>query len=102
MLTLQFDPQAAFADDPNLAAVRDVSMAFDVPQTAPGDTPFQAWQASAQALALGMDAAVVDDAGQPLSPQGFEAIGRELEQLYATLEARGLPAGSAAARRLFS
>jgi hypothetical protein len=102
MLTLQFDPQAAFADDPNLAAVRDVSLAFDVPQTAPGDTPFQAWQASAQALALGMDAAVVDDAGQPLSPQGFEAIGRELEQLYATLEARGLPAGSAAARRLFN
>lgn len=102
MLTLQFDAQAAFAEDPNRAAVRDVSLAFDVPQTSASEAPFQAWQASAQALALGMEAAVVDDAGQPLSPQAFDAIGRELEQLYATLEARGLPAGSAAARRLFS
>ncbi|MFN3416816.1 MAG: cell division protein FtsZ [Caldimonas sp.] len=102
MLTLQFDAQAAFAEDPSRAAVRDVSLAFDVPQTSAGEAPFQAWQASAQALALGMEAAVVDDAGQPLSPQAFAAIGRELEQLYATLEARGLPAGSAAARRLFS
>jgi hypothetical protein len=102
MLTLQFDPQAAFADDPALASVRDISLAFDVPQTAPGDAPFQAWQASAHALALGMDASVVDDAGRPLGPQDFAAIDRELEHLYAALEARGLPAGSAAARRLFS
>lgn len=102
MLTLQFDAQAAFAEDPNRVAVRDVSLVFDVPQTSADEAPFQAWQASAQALALGMEAAVVDDAGQPLGPQAFDAIGRELERLYATLEARGLPAGSPAARRLFS
>ena len=64
--------------------------------------PFKAWQAAAQALAVGMDAAIVDDDGRPLSGAGFEAIGAELGALYTALEARGLAAGSASARRLFS
>jgi hypothetical protein len=102
VLTLTFDSQAAFADDPNRAAVRDVTLSFDVPQTDPGVDPFVAWQASAQALSLGMDAVIVDDHGRPLSPEGFAAIGGELKQLYEKLEAHDLAAGSAAARRLFS
>ncbi len=60
------------------------------------------WQASAVALSLGMDAAVVDDNGHPLGPQGFAAIGAELGRLYEALAARDLAAGSPAARRLFS
>ena len=102
VLTLTFDAQAALADEPDRAAVRDVTLAFDVPQTASEAEPFQAWQAAAQALAVGMDADVVDDNGRPLSNAGFEAIGAELGQLYAALEGRDLAAGSAAARRLFS
>ena len=102
ILTLTFDSQAALADDPNVAAVRDVTLSFDVPQTDPKADPFVAWQASAQALSLGMDASIVDDHGRPLSPEGFGAIGHELGQLYTALEARDLPAGSPAARRLFS
>jgi len=102
VLTLTFDSQAALADDPNRAAVRDATLSFDVPQTDPVADPFVAWQASAQALSLGMDAVIVDDNGQPLSPAGFAAIGNELSQLYHTLSERDLAAGSAAARRLFS
>lgn len=102
VLTLTFDAQAALADDPNQAAVRDVTLSFDVPQTDPMGQPFAAWQASAQALSLGMDAAIVDDNGQPLSAEGFAAIGRELEQLYQALALRDMAAGSAMARRLFS
>ncbi len=102
VLTLTFDSQAALADDPNLSAVRDVTLSFDVPQTEPTGQPFVAWQASAQALSLGMDASIVDDNGRALSGEGFAAIGNELGQLYATLEGRDLAAGSAAARRLFS
>lgn len=102
VLLLNFDPQAALSDEPSQAAVRDVTLSFDVPQTPPGVEPFAAWQASAVALALGMDAAVIDDNGQPLSPAGFDSIGSELNRLYAELEARDLAAGSAAARRLFS
>ncbi len=102
VLTLSFDSQAALAEDPNQSALRDVTLSFDVPQTDPVAEPFVAWQASAQALSLGMDAGIVDDAGHPLSPEGFAYIGGELKTLYEALEQRGLPAGSAAARRLFS
>jgi hypothetical protein len=102
VLTLTFDSQAALADDPNLAAVRDVTLSFDVPQTDPKAGPFAAWQAAAQALAQGMDASIVDDHGRLLGAESFAAIGTELGQLYATLEGRDLAAGTAAARRLFS
>ena len=102
VLTLTYDSQAALADEPDRAAVRDVTLAFDVPQTDASVEPFKAWQAAAQALAVGMDAAIVDDDGRPLSSAGFEAIGAELGALYAALEARGLAAGTPSARRLFS
>jgi hypothetical protein len=102
VLTLSFDSQAALADDPNQSALRDVTLSFDVPQTDPAGEPFVAWQASAQALALGMDAGIVDDNGNPLAAESFAIIGSELKTLYEALEARGLAAGSTAARRLFS
>ena len=102
VLTLTFDSQAALADDPNLAALRDVTLSFDVPQTEAAAEPFVAWQASAQALSLGMDASIVDDHGRALTPEGFNAIGAELGRLYTALQERDLAAGSAAARRLFS
>jgi hypothetical protein len=93
VLTLTFDSQAALADDPNIAAVRDVTLSFD---------PFAAWQKSAHGLAADMDAALVDDNGQLLGQPSFAAIGQELARLYEQLGARDLPAGSPAARRLFS
>jgi hypothetical protein len=102
VLTLTFDSQAALADDPNVAAVREVTLSFDVPQTDSAANPFAAWQASALALAQGMDALVVDDHGRALGLESFAAIGSELGQLYGALENRELAAGSAAARRLFS
>ena len=94
VLTLTFDSQAALADEPDRAAVRDVTLAFDVPQTDASVEPFKAWQAAAQALAVGMDADIVDDDGRPLSGGGFAAIGAELGALYAALEARELAAGT--------
>lgn len=102
MLTLHYDAQVAFAEDPNQAPVREMTLSFDVPQTPASEQPFEAWQYCAQALARAMDAAIVDDNGQPLTPEGFQSIGGELAGLYAQLEAASLPAGSAAARRLFS
>ncbi len=102
VLTLTFDAQAALADEPDRAAVRDVTLAFDVPQTEPTVEPFRAWQAAAQALAVGMDASIVDDDGAALSEAGFASIGGELSALYDALASRDLAAGSASARRLFS
>lgn len=102
VLTLSFDAQAALADDPSRSAVRELTLAFDVPQTPSDQDPFAAWCAAGEALALALDAAMFDDQGQPFSPQAFPAVGQALEQLYQALAARELAAGSAAARRLFS
>ena len=102
VLTLTFDSQAALADEPDTASVRDVTLAFDVPQTEASAEPFKAWQAASQALAVGMDAAIVDDNQQPLSDDGFAAIERELARLYEALQGHDLAAGSPAGRRLFS
>jgi len=102
ILTLTFDSQAALADDPNQAALRVVTLAFDVPQSEPALEPFALWQKSAKGLAQSIEADVVDDHGQALRDEAFAAIGGELGQLYSALEGHDLAAGSAAARRLFS
>lgn len=102
VLTLSFDAQAALAEDPSRSALRELTLAFDVPQTPAEQTPFAAWCAAGEALGLALDAALFDDQGQPFSPQAFPAVGQALEQLYAALASRDLPAGSAGARRLFS
>ena len=102
LLTLAFDAQAALADEPERAVVRDATLAFDVPQTEKTGDPFALWRSSAHAFARDLDAAIVDDNGQPISDTGFDQIGGELGRLYDALQARDLAAGSAAARRLFS
>ena len=102
VLVLGFDPQAALADDPQAAALREVVLSLDVPQTARSAEPFPLWYQVATGLAAELEAAPVDDAGRPVTLGDFDAIGRQLEQLYQALESRDLAAGSPAARRLFS
>ncbi|HET8871482.1 MAG TPA: cell division protein FtsZ, partial [Aquabacterium sp.] len=102
ILTLQFDAQAAFADDPDQSTLRELILSFDVPQTAESQAPFKAWCAAGEALALGLDATMADDQGNPFTPAAFDSIEAELVRLYEALSARDLAAGSAATRRLFS
>lgn len=102
VLSLAFDTQAALADDPAQAAVREVSLALDVSQVDRGEQPFVRLREVAQAMALAMDGVVTDDNGQVLARETMDHIGGELEGLYDTLQARDLAAGSALARRLFS
>jgi hypothetical protein len=102
VLALQFDAQAALADDPREARITEMSLLFDVPQTAARDQPFNAWCAAGQALSIALDAQVFDDQGQPLRVVSFPRIAEELDALYQQLAERELAAGSSAARRLFS
>jgi len=102
LLVLAFDAQAALADDPQAAALREVTLSLDVPQNPAAAEPFPTWHRIAHALAEDMDADLIDDAGQPITLHAFDAIGKELAQLYAALETHDLAAGSPAARRLFS
>ncbi len=102
VLTLSFDTAAALAEDPEQAAVREVSLALDVAQVDRGEQPFVRLREAANALAQAMDGVITDDNGQLLPRDAMDVIGSELEGLYDTLEQRDLAPGSALARRLFS
>jgi len=85
VLVLSFDAQAALAEDPQQAAVRECVLTLDVPQTEERHEPFPTWHRCATALADDMDATPVDDQGQPVTLHAFAAIGRELDGLYRQL-----------------
>ena len=95
MLTLTFDARAALSDEPELAALREATLSLDVPQTPEAAEPFAAWQQAARKLADDMGATLIDDQGHAVTLHAFNAIGRELGQMYRALEARDLAAGSA-------
>jgi hypothetical protein len=102
MLVLAVDAQAALAEDAQASAIRDCTLSLDVPQTPASKEPFPAWHLAARKLSDDLDATLGDDQGQVISLQAFAEIGQELDSLYLRLEALDVPAGSAAARRLFS
>jgi len=102
LLGLSFDTQAALAEDPEQAALRQLSLSLDVPQVDRREQPFARMREAADVLAAAMDGVVTDDNGQPIQPQALDVIGADLEQLYDTLHSRDLAAGSPLARRLFS
>ncbi|RZL35365.1 MAG: cell division protein FtsZ [Rubrivivax sp.] len=102
VLTLQFDAQAALAEDPEAQSLRELTLSLDVPQTPAEQEPFALWQEAARGLARDLEAEVCDDRGQVLGLHAFAAIDVELKKLYEALAERDLAAGSSAARRLFS
>ena len=102
VLVLAVDSQAALSDAVQGSAVRECTLALDVPQTAEAAEAFPAWHRAATQLAEELDARAVDDEGREITLHAFAAIGNELTALYRRLEALDLAAGSAAARRLFS
>lgn len=102
ILGLSFDAQAALAEDPDQSALRAATLTLDVSQAERAEQPFVRMREVATALAQAMDGVITDDEGRPLAREAMDVIGSELEQLYDTLDARDLSAGSALARRLFS
>ncbi|MFN0184524.1 MAG: cell division protein FtsZ [Aquabacterium sp.] len=102
VLVLNFDAQAALAEDPQASAVHELTLVLDLPQTPEAAEPFPAWHRAAHGLAADMSADILDEDGRPIPLQGFAVIGQEVAGLYRALEARDLAAGSPTARRLFS
>lgn len=102
VLVLSFDTQAALAEDPTQAALRDLIISVDVPQVPRSEQPFVRLREVSAALEQSMDAVLTDDHGQLIRSEALDAIGADLESLYDTLDARDLSAGSPQARRLFS
>ena len=102
VLVLAFSTQAALSEDPAHSAIREVTLSLDVPHVPRTEQPFVRMRDAAIALAAAMDGLITDDDGRVIPAEALDAIGADLEQLYDTLDARDLSAGSAQARRLFS
>ncbi|MDO5653786.1 MAG: cell division protein ZipA C-terminal FtsZ-binding domain-containing protein, partial [Brachymonas sp.] len=63
MLSLEFDTQAALAEDLEQSAVNEVLLCLDIPQVPADQQPFQRLCAVAQALAKEMDGTIIDGNG---------------------------------------
>ena len=73
-----------------------------MPQAAQSAKPFKTVCEYGNSLAQRMGAHLVDDNMRTLTEPSFVAIFGQLQALYDKLEARGMPAGSPVALRLFS
>jgi len=94
-----------FGDDPKnppASYTHGLTLALDVPQVPDGPEAFTSMVQLAQALASGLGGQLVDDNRRPLSDAGLASIRRTLEKVFHEMEAHGIPAGGALARRLFA
>ncbi|CAG2128209.1 cell division protein ZipA C-terminal FtsZ-binding domain-containing protein [Cupriavidus plantarum] len=102
LFTLQFGDTNFLRDDLTINAGRQITLLLDVPVSAQSTKPFKTVCEYGYSLAQRMGAQLVDDNMRPLTEASFVAIFGQLEKLYDKLEARGMPAGSPVAQRLFS
>ncbi|WP_200917772.1 cell division protein ZipA C-terminal FtsZ-binding domain-containing protein [Jeongeupia sp. HS-3] len=75
---------------------------FDVPRVAGGLPVFDHLSEIAQQLANLLAGDLVDDSGRPLAPGSIANIRRQLTNIYAQMDDRGIAPGSMAALRLFA
>lgn len=102
LFTLQFGDTNFLRDDLTVKAGRQITLLLDVPVADQAARPFKTVCEYGHTLAQRMGAQLVDDNMRPLTEASFVAIFNQLEALYQKLEARGMPAGSPVALRLFS
>ncbi|MGA2552408.1 MAG: cell division protein ZipA C-terminal FtsZ-binding domain-containing protein [Burkholderiaceae bacterium] len=79
-----------------------VTFLLDLPRAPYELAPYPRMIEAAQAMAQRLSAIIVDDQLKTLTPSMLEAIGRQIEPVYAQLANAGLAAGSPRALTLFS
>ncbi|SDV47486.1 cell division protein ZipA C-terminal FtsZ-binding domain-containing protein [Chitinasiproducens palmae] len=79
-----------------------ITLLLDVPAADEDILPFRLMCDYARSLSQRIGGHLVDDQRRTLSQETLQNIEEQLLKIYGRLEAAGIPAGSAAARRLFS
>ncbi|MDO4705830.1 MAG: cell division protein FtsZ [Comamonadaceae bacterium] len=102
VLALSYDSQAAMADDLDHTPINEILFTLDVPNVERAENAFERLRHILGELAETMEGNITDPDGRKLPAMAIESIGADLNQLYEALEARGFPAGSPAALKLFS
>jgi hypothetical protein len=88
--------------DAGINEVERMTLLLDVPRSPTNPVNFGRMLEVGQELARRLGGEVVDEQGRPLASGADVAIDAQLQQLYSQLEAAGLAAGSARARRVFA
>ncbi len=79
-----------------------ITLLLDVPRVADGVRVFERMLEIARGLAPALGGRLVDDNRVALNEAGIAKIKEQLRSIHAAMEARGIPAGSPRAMRLFS
>jgi hypothetical protein len=87
---------------PNASYYAGLTFALDLPNVADASRVLSEMVRVAEIFATTLTGQLVDDNRKPLSEAGIAIIRRSLEGIVKDMEAHGIPAGSALARRLFS
>lgn len=102
LLSLEFDTQAALAEDLEHAVVKEFYLSLDVPQVPSEQRPFARLCSIAQELAHDMEGTIIDGNGMRIDAVAMQSIEQDVEDMYLLLAQRDFHAGSTLARRLFS
>jgi len=89
-------------DDLQTLRVKSVLFALDVPLVPQELNPFSKMLETSKLIAQELDGRVLDDNNQVLELNSIDMIVAQLHPIYAMMEERQIPAGSASAARLFS
>jgi hypothetical protein len=96
------EEHAFAADSMRALTTKGLTLLFDVARAPGGIATFDRYVEFARALGESLSAGIVDDNRQSLDDAGLRRIRDQLQALYASMEQRGIPAGSPLALRLFS
>lgn len=93
---------AALGGEGDTLITRGVSLALDVPRVAQGVQAFDRMTDLALSLSERLGGELVDDGSRAVTRESLDRDRKLLQDLYARMEQRGLPAGGSRALRLFS
>src|SRR5262245_4552856 len=96
------EPMPFHAETMKTLSTRGVTALFDVPRVSASPSAFRRFIDFAHQLEQALGGVLVDDNRKPIGQAALEAIGQQLESIHQTMAARGIPAGSPLALRLFS
>jgi FtsZ-interacting cell division protein ZipA len=83
-------------------STKGVSVVLDVPRAPGSVSTFRLYLDFAHQLEQALGGMLVDDNKKPVGQAALDRIGRQLERIYGAMDARGIPAGSPSAQRLFA
>jgi len=102
MITMESQESPGFLPERIRAlTTKGVTLLMDAPSVPHGVQAFDKLIVHARNLAHTMGGVVVDDKGAGVSDAGLDSIRQTLKKIYGEMDARGIPAGSAVAQRLF-